>query len=68
MIFSIYNDHVIVFNNTDLKSPSVQTFNRPADWFRNPAGFYLNIALPMSERNMRIHQIRIKIKRCGILT
>ena len=50
MIFSIYNDHVIVFNNTDLKTPSVQTFNRPVDWFRNPAGFYLNIATTSEER------------------
>lgn len=50
MIFSIYNDHVIVFNNTDLKTPSVQTFNRPVDWFRNPEGFYLNIAITSEER------------------
>lgn len=50
MIFSIYNGHVIVFNNTDLKTPSVQTFNRPADWFRNPVGFYLNIATNYDDR------------------
>lgn len=50
MIFSIYNGHVIVFNNTDLKTPSVQTFNRPVDWFRNPVGFYLNIATNSDDR------------------
>ena len=50
MIFSIYNGHVIVFNNTDLKTPYVQTFNRPVDWFRNPVGFYLNIAINSHDR------------------
>ena len=55
MIFAIYNDHVIVFKNSDLKIPYVQTYHRPSDWFRNPFGFYLNISCEAAERAMYLH-------------